>query len=404
MSPLSLKQLWLLSFLSTLVVQCNSTPAPYPNTQYVDHALRKRAGLKAVKTTFTNEQTIDWIPIESQGIIAKAPPTRPEPKQDPNRNVTRPVAELENPGIEVGPPGTVPIPRTKLNFLASAPAAKKFPGSKPAEQNPKRQYANKHWYAASYQTVANHGCSGSFSTFKPYVKNSADFSLLQIAIVKSSVPLVSNPSTTVRQSVEAGWINFPNHNANPHLFTYFTTTGHVTNGDNLGGWDQDIKGWVQVDSTYFPGSTFGITVEGGTQYALHIEYYLYSGNWWLWVIDRWIGYYPASIFSANQANPSATLADSGDIAYFYGEIYQGEAQLTTTDMGSGQFAATGYGHSAFIANMNYIDTNNYLQTYTSGFWTDDAARYTVDAHISSGTNWGSYVYLGGPGAGGVVGG
>ena len=73
----------------------------------------------------------------------------------------------------------------------------------------------------------------------------------------------------------------------PHIFTYFTTDGYTGGGTKIGGYNQDVGGWVQVDSTYFPGSAFSsISTFGGTQYDMTMQYQLYQGNWWLYVIDR----------------------------------------------------------------------------------------------------------------------
>lgn len=73
-------------------------------------------------------------------------------------------------------------------------------------------------------------------------------------------------------------------------------------------------------------------------------------------------------------------------------------------MGSGEFAATGFGHSAYIHNMQYTDPSGNAQFYTAGFGDSDSSRYSHVNVANSGGDWGSYVYLGGPGAGGVVGG
>jgi hypothetical protein len=52
----------------------------------------------------------------------------------------------------------------------------------------------------------------------------------------------------------------------------------------------------------------------------------------------------------------------------------------------------------------YLDANGTAQDYTGSFVDSNSTRYDHVAFPSSGTSWGSYVYLGGPGAGGVVGG
>jgi hypothetical protein len=52
----------------------------------------------------------------------------------------------------------------------------------------------------------------------------------------------------------------------------------------------------------------------------------------------------------------------------------------------------------------YLDTNGTAQDYTASFGDSNSTRYDHIVFPSSGTNWGSYIYLGGPSADGVVGG
>ncbi len=116
------------------------------------------------------------------------------------------------------------------------------------------------------------------------------------------------------QTVEAGWQNYPGIQNDVALFTFFNTNGYTAGGDNLGGYNQLVKGWVQVDSTVFPGTHFSThSVIGGTQYTLSIQYSLSNGNWWLSVNNVWIGYYPASLFG----DTSNSLAGGADYAFWY---------------------------------------------------------------------------------------
>jgi hypothetical protein len=152
MSPITLKNLLLLPVVASFLAGTLSTPAPYPN-QYVEHALKKRQGLDVVETTNTHAQIIDWIPIESQGKIAKAPPLPPALPADPTKMAAKPISELEMPGIKKGPPGTVPVPRVNTTYLAHV-QHKKPPPKKGVS---KRQDAGLHWYVSSDQAVSNHG-------------------------------------------------------------------------------------------------------------------------------------------------------------------------------------------------------------------------------------------------------
>lgn len=256
---------------------------------------------------------------------------------------------------------------------------------------------------ASHTYRPNHGASAVFSVYDSYVANDRDFSLLQINVTRDDIQLLNPPVVVGAQTVEAGWVNYPHQIEEPRLFTYYTTDGYAGNADNVGGWNQGVKGWVQTDSTYFPGTVFKPTsVDGGQQYEIKLQFVLYEGNWWLYIIDRWMGYYPGSLFKANVASPSGSLATQGSHVLFYGEVYQNEAALTSTDMGSRRFASEGYGHSAYIHNMHYIDTTGTVQFHNADFWDADSKRYNHDTYLISGTTWGSYVYLGGPGEGNIV--
>ncbi|KAJ3564076.1 hypothetical protein NPX13_g7970 [Xylaria arbuscula] len=362
-------------------------------------------GLDVVATTTTtNGQVIDWVVPESQlkGNVATPPAAPPATKRSAPSELIR--ALLDRNADAQGPNGTVPIPRTGT----IAKGTKRLPTKKDDENTFKIAAAadgnaGQHWYASSGQSVTNKGGKGTFSLFKAFTSNNADFSLLQTAVIRTNAAHAGTAAVT--QTVEAGWINYPNQVADPHLFSYFTTNGYSQDADNVGGWNRDVAGWVQVDSQLYPGVSFSpLSTDGGDQYELEIGYTLDSGNWWLWCLDRFIGYYPASLFSQG-VNAADTLADHSDVIDFYGEIYNSQADLTSTDMGSGEFPAAGYGKSAYIHNIvyvngdgNYADYNGQDQLVVS-----DTARYDIAPSWSSGSSWGSYFYLGGPGAGGAIG-
>ncbi|KUJ06453.1 uncharacterized protein LY89DRAFT_769335 [Mollisia scopiformis] len=365
-----------------------------PSNQYKEKALAKRAALDIKATTINGDRKIHWISKDSQGSIAQEPPT-PPPRHKSSNNATA-IPELKQHGAQRGPPGTVPIALSNLDYLDHPGSRKQAPNSTTFES--KRQYSGDHWYSSSTQYVSNLGGSADFSLFSPYVANTNDFSLLQTLVGRTT-------DVPKWHTLEAGWINYPIQIAEAHLFTYFTTCQYTCYGDYLGGYNTDVKGWVQTSDTIFPGTVFTPSVDGGTQYELEILTYLYQDNWWVWVQDGYIGYYPASIWSNANNGANGTLADGADSIFYYGEVYQSEDALTTTDMGNGEFGASnGFGKAAYIHNMQYFDTNSVAQDYTAGFWDSDDSRYNFQNTVSSGGSWGSYVYLGGPGAEGIVGG
>ena len=73
-------------------------------------------------------------------------------------------------------------------------------------------------------------------------------------------------------------------------------------------------------------------------------------------------------------------------------------------MGSGSWPEAGFGQSAYIRNMVYTDTGNVDRVYdgSKSLTVSDSNRYRLSASWNSGGDWGSYFYLGGPGAGGVI--
>lgn len=74
-------------------------------------------------------------------------------------------------------------------------------------------------------------------------------------------------------------------------------------------------------------------------------------------------------------------------------------------MGSGEWPSAGWTRSAFIHNITYLDVKSNPQGYdgSAQLFVSDPTRYNIDPHFNSGTAWASYMWIGGPGAGGQVG-
>ncbi|KAF8858557.1 hypothetical protein BDZ45DRAFT_743196 [Acephala macrosclerotiorum] len=147
--------------------------------------------LLASLLTFILQVIASPVPLGSQARIIA---TLLAPKVVYAGNLSKPISELQQPGAQVGPPGTVPIPQ----------------------------------YAISDQSVADIGGSAIYGLFKAFVNNDGDFSLLQTAVTKSG--------TNSGQTLEAGWINYPDQVSTPYFFTYYITDGYASQGDNVRGW------------------------------------------------------------------------------------------------------------------------------------------------------------------------
>lgn len=393
----------------------------------------RRECLHSVRTTVTPKgQVLDWIPIRSQaGGKISHPPPRLERMDDADPMMPEETAtfelELENEKVRMGPAGTVPVLRANFssadfsvytldellrkkiedddNFIDKGGRpllGKEATGPLRQSSAPrKRQVAPApHWYARAYEYVVNYGAQGQFSVFEPKIEPN-DFSLMQMAVVSEGVG-------AVKQTLEAGTIvqKARYSDLRSHLFTFYTTNGYGGYGDNVQGWNTEYKGWVQVDRGIYPGCILQPAgTIGGTQYKSWIVYRLFEGNWWLWVKDRWIGYYPASLFSKDQPDASKTLADHANKISMYGEVLdkntEADSSVTTSDMGSGLFADQEFRRAAYIHNILYYATagSNANTRYGASASTraDDTKRYTIEEHFNNTGSWGPYVWLGGPG-------
>ncbi|KAL5354908.1 hypothetical protein ACLOAV_000999 [Pseudogymnoascus australis] len=389
--------------------------------EYVKFYAKNLASRETVATTTCpSGQVIDWVNAESRGEIATPPPPLDPSMRKQAHDATIPTGSPPKTELEVherlrGPPGTVPVLRQSLALAdfskpISSILSKTGPPDSSGRISIRATDPNKHLYASSAQNVKHYGGEGEFSMYNPYVETKSDFSLTQLAVIhRTGAHDPSHPAVDGRQTVEAGLINHPARfgDSNLHLFTFFTTVGYARYGDFIQSWNEDYKGWVQVDNTIFPGTVCStLSTENGIQYNLWIAYQLDDGKWWLWVKDRWIGYYPASMFGAGN-----TLASHSDRVAFYGEVVDSTevADPTTTDMGSGNFPETGWNHSAYISDMMYQAQPTSISTDLTDFdgsgdiIMDDPAKYRMQPHFKSGQYWGSYAWLGGPGAGGIVG-
>jgi len=389
-----------------------STPGNIqPKAELLNWLAQRQAQLRIVKTTTTpNGQLLDWVPIESQvpsGKIASPPPRAADGLNghDAQKPVGLAPLEMDDPSIERGPAGTVPILRPDVStltttFLPKRGAAKQgglFVNKRRREMFPTDPNPANYFHATTEQTATVYGCDGFLSVWDPAINvpngNGEDHSIMQTWLLN-----YDNPQQA--QSVEAGWT--VDHSLNgdtvPHIFTYYTTNGYAQDGDNLGGYNQLHRGWVQVSNSCFPGIRInGVSTVGGTQLGVSLKYQLWQGNWWFAVQGSWIGYYPGSLFNGRLQNRATWVS-------FGGEVYSGLADPSQTkdQMGSGRQAQEGWTKAAFQLNLrNQIDGNGTMVNHAGTAEADTATGtgpnpYDVQPVMNSGTAWGSYFYVGGP--------
>jgi neprosin-like protein len=373
--------------------------------ELVEHFEAHHAKLKIVKTTRAKSgHTLDWVDISSQypgHDIASPPPTpRISTRRQRGRAARMAQFELQEVGAKLGPEGTVPIFRTdvrKLRFNKSlndflSKHGRALTGHADAGQGlAQPETGGPHDYGATAQTINCLGGEGLISLFDPYTAHSDEFSLSQIG-------LEGNRDRGGKQTVEAGWQEFRDKYGDwiPHLFVFYTTNGYTKQGDNIGGYNQEVKGWVQYSRSVYPGATSShVSTPGGQQWELFIKYQLYQGNWWLNVGGEWIGYYPASLFS----NPG--LRDGADRILFFGEIVDSASHVdaTQTQMGTGYFAEYRWPFAAYQRLLRYqTNANGAMADYNGAAIITDSKEDDAELHMNSGTDWRSYFWFGGPGA------
>lgn len=354
------------------------------------------------RTTTPSGQEVDWIPAESQVSGALAEPPKSEPPGYP-RDAYRPTQpvpfELAKSRDHVGPSGTVPVLRKPIDrirpvgdlqdYLAKGPRCKRCTPPDDPGLASARAADSVHKYAHAFQSVTNFGTEGTINTWRPFVQWSNEFSLGQLWLVRGSGIGLQTLEVGVQTYYDlyGDWY--------PHLFIFYTTNNYTQSGDNLGGYNRDVAGWVQRSTHVYPGMRVAESIPGGDQYELTLKVTLFQGNWWVRVGDEWMGYYPNGFYNSAGLRDQAASVDWG------GEVVDDIAdhpEPTATWMGSGHFPSEGWQHAAYMRNLMYqsgaTGTMLPIQGYPS---VTNPAAYQIATDFSGTTAWGSNFFWGGSG-------
>ncbi|MDD3592410.1 MAG: neprosin family prolyl endopeptidase [Sulfurovum sp.] len=111
-----------------------------------------------------------------------------------------------------------------------------------------------------------------------------------------------------------------------------------------------------------------------------------QGHWWVWIHDRWIGFYNTNLWHENGLKHEAYQIDFG-----------GEVMTMGTDMGSGKLPDEDYGYAAYQRNIRYVnkDTGDFTKVESAMERTRYPECYDVTFTNSTSSTWGSYIYFGG---------
>ncbi len=128
-----------------------------------------------------------------------------------------------------------------------------------------------------------------------------------------------------------------------------------------------------------------------------MKFQLFDGNWWFMAGDKWIGYYPGQLYAAG------FLGNHSNAVVFMGEVYDSEEVPgpTSTTMGSGYWAGSQWPWAAYQRNLRVqVGGDGSMEDYNpNSLVVNSPSMYDLEAHMLSGSEWGSYQWLGGPGAG-----
>jgi Neprosin len=346
---------------------------------------------------------LDWVPIESQLHEDKLadPPEEDRPLEvaGEKRRAELMRFELEVEGAERGPEGTIPMVRKRIerirpvvglnDWLAKGIRAHQLTAADDPRQIALPQDGGTHKYANTGQSVTAYGTEGNINAWDPYVEWSDEFSLGQLGL--------SRGSGNGFQTVEVGHQEYRDLYGDwvPHLFVFYTTNNYTDQGDNKGGYNQDVDGWVQYSNTIHPEALSSpLSQFGGTQYIMALKVQLWQGNWWVRVNGNWIGYYPASLYSTGGLRSQASSVG------WWGEIVDSDdhAGTSRTDMGNGHWPYEGWQHCAYMNNLRYQSgTGGAMSTYSAGASASHPNCYGVEGHFNNTGSWGSYFWWGGSG-------
>lgn len=223
-----------------------------------------------------------------------------------------------------------------------------------------------HEHAVYQSAVASWGAQTTLDLWTPAVAPQT-FSLSQLWVVGGAGAAL--------QSVEAGYtadrFRHPD-DADSRLFIYSTTDNYVdASGD--GCYDLTCKAFVQLPDTHillggkfdrssiFDGEQREFTLRW--QFCPAAECQAWEG-WWLrydgGATSEWVGFYPRARYSAGGLHDQASRIDfGGEVAFIAGGSHP------TTDMGSGQTPAAGFGRAAYQTNLLRITTDHAWASFGS---------------------------------------
>ncbi|CAD5190407.1 unnamed protein product [Musa acuminata subsp. malaccensis] len=292
------------------------------------------------------------------------------------------------------PRGTVPIRRSSVDDVLRAKSLFHF-GKKQMRVPLARKVdapdvvsGNGHEHAIAY-TANNqevYGAKATMNVWDPSVQAENEFSLSQIWILSGSFDGAD------LNSIEAGWQVSPElyGDSRPRLFTYWTSDAYRATGC----YNLLCAGFIQTNNRIAIGAAISpVSSPGSSQYDITILVWKDPklGNWWMSFGESMlVGYWPAELFTH--------LSDRATMVEWGGEVVnmRPNGEHTSTQMGSGRFAGSGFGKASYFRNLEVVDADNSLVS-AQAITTLAENTKCYDIRSFSNADWGTYFYFGGPG-------
>jgi Neprosin len=357
-------------------------------------------GYEILDTTQTySGDVVDWLdPASVPGSQIQKPP--PIPAEELPSGVERGRTELEEFAELRGPAGSIPMIRPQFEDYVSGEAeetsfadylarVRRRPVMRDGAENQRLAGGALNLISGWKKSGVMTGTDAALSHFIGYTE-SGTFSLVE-ATMRCDAP-------TGIQLVGAAVGKFGPAlaNAKPRLWVEFLTLGTLT-GNYIGGWDGNVAGFVPAEGRpYGPGVALQLSIYNGAQYDSRVHIENFSGNWWISHNGNWLGYYPGWMFSA--------MSSTACMAQYYGEVGDPDPSCwTTTDMGSGHWAATGFRKTAYVRNPYYIQNGVATWLGQADLVSPYLPNYYTVTNVTAGPapNWSSFFYVGGPGRTGL---
>ena len=359
------------------------------------HILKINEGMQVTHSFVVGSQPYDCTAIESQPAIRllglKGVANPPAPKAPPSgatgaHTSVLPAGGVDRFGNAIGcQDKTVPIGRTTLEQMTRFQTLKAFLRQTPAGKGKPLAAYNPCDYGVdaqnlTNQTVYNLGVSSTLSINQPELNLPIELPGCEGEFSQAEVIAGALDGS----SVDAGWGVMPRQfqDRQVRLFTLGPSC-----------FDYDCGDFVQYDGNLFLGIPLSpVSVPGGAQGEVTIQWLWSDGNWWLGVNGTWVGYYPGVVFAGGEM---ATHADYISLG--------GEAGGTgyTPQMGSGQLGTSGYPYAAYQRQIWYYD-GAYNATYATGLSypptnTCPGSTSTLGPYWDGVGDFGVYFFFGGPG-------